>query len=120
MMHHSFRIKEKINNYNYYALIELEILENNLKAYETIVEYDDIDSNWVFAIEFGVKYFHQHYLGFQHKGLMVRIKNFHWMPGDTTPMIAFYVTVKCLSELFNLKTELVKINVEQGDFIIVR
>lgn len=121
MIRHSFKIKQKINNYNYYAQIELEIVENNLKPYETIIEYDDdIDFNWRFAIEFGVKYFHQHLLAVEYKSLKVKILNFHSMPGDNTPTITFYITVKCLSELLNYKKELVRIDLENGNFIVVR
>ncbi|OQP58028.1 hypothetical protein [Niastella populi] len=120
MMHQSFKIRQRINGYNYYALIELEVDENFDK--ELIIEYDDsrVDPKWKSSIDFGIKYFHFHYLENENKGFAVLVRNLHTMIGDSTPSIVFYITVKCLTELFSFKKDLVKINQETGEFIFFR
>ena len=121
MQSNSFKIKKYINQIGFYAIIDLEIeLESSCVLN---IRYDEtfVDEEWYSSLYFAIKYVYEHYSKVENKGFSVFVKKLHTMTGDTSQMIVVYVTIKCLCDLLETKTEeLIILNEQNGGFILVK
>lgn len=120
MIDTSFKIKRQVSGRNYYGLIELEIELNSIRKVEISYSSEEADSEWHSIIEAGIHHFFYHYYLDEQKGLSINIKKLHTMLGDTTPAIVFYITVLCLEIALNYKKGLIKLDENDGTFLLVR
>lgn len=113
----SFQIKKYINNVGFYCSIELDIIKtsSNLE-----IEFDGAidDSTWNSSIEFGIKFFYEHYSYANAPGLSVTVKNIHTMTGDTSNSIVAYATIKCLCEALQYTEELITFDEANNAFVL--
>jgi hypothetical protein len=121
MQTNSFKIKKYINQVGFYAMIDLEI--NHELSRVLNIRYDEtfVDEEWHSSLDFAIKYVYEHYSKIGNKGFSVFVKKLHTMTGDTSQMVVVYATIKCLSEILEVKTEdLIIMDEQKGRFILVK
>lgn len=114
----AFRFKKYIDEIGFYCTVDLETyLEGT--ALEIILAETVDDPYWNTAIEFGIKYFYEHYR-IRNRGLKVVVNNIHTMTADSSYMVVSYAVVKCLSESLSYGEELIRFNETDGKFIMTK
>jgi nucleosome binding factor SPN SPT16 subunit len=112
----TFKFYRLINNVGYYGKISLEVTQTDTKRLN--MEYDSyVEEEWRNIIESGAKYFFEHYSKDFNKGLNILVKDLHSMIVDTSSIVIFYITTKCLVEILEYPKGLVEFNEENGTFI---
>jgi len=118
IINRSFKVKQSINQANYYALISISGKKTEKRKLEVV--FEDVPPEWCSSVETGIKYFY-HYFNLQEQmGLQLTINKLHTMEGDATPMTVFYVTVKCLSEMFQFSNNLISLDEIDGKYNVLR
>ncbi len=119
MIFNTCKIKKKINSVGFYGAISIEVsaIDNEPSV---IIGYESgrVDSEWYSAIKFGVDFFFEHYYKENKKGLSVLIKDLHTMLEDSSQIVVFYITVRCLAEALGYKYELIEFDELNGTFHI--
>jgi hypothetical protein len=117
MTSHSFKLKKYINDIGFYSSIEL-IVNTDIDSLK--VEFNEVvdDPEWHPSVMFGILYFYEHYSKRGNKGLFVSVRNLHTMTGDSSHIVVFYVTVKCLCEALGYSHELIEFDNVTGAFTL--
>lgn len=116
-MKSNFKLRELLKNRGCYADITFEIIENNEKPSNLILDYR-ADKLWEIVCKAGVFIFFDYYCR-QNKGeLTVKIIDIKWMPIDTNNIVVFYSTIKGLGEILNFNMDKLSIDFENETFII--
>ncbi len=114
-MKNEFYVKRLINGRGYGAGIELDASFEDGTGIDLHFE-NNISSNWHPSISFGVHYFHEHFTRNRHHKLRVNVLDLSAHAVDTSHSLVAYVTIKCLSEIAYLNTDIVVLN-EEGEII---
>ncbi len=116
-MDNEFKFYKLINRVGYYGKINLKITVTESAGLN--VNFDEfVEKEWYDSVEFGIKYFYEHHYKKFNQGLNIFVKDLHTMIGDTSSIVVWYVTVKCLCEAFEYSEDLVAFNEEKGVFLV--
>ncbi len=113
-METTFKIKKLINEKGFYSNLELDVAKTinsgvNLKFQE--------NTEWNYAIEFGVEYFYEQYRKIEKGGLEIHINYLHTQIVDSSCMVVFFSIVKALNNIMPIISDRFDIN-DFGEFIV--
>jgi hypothetical protein len=110
-----FKAKKNINGIGFYAMIEITAnVNDNPRFLEIEFDKTHVEEEWFYAVEFGVKYFFEHFSKEHSNGLSVYVKNLHTMLEDSSAITVFFVTVKCLCQALDYSLDLVSLDETSG------
>lgn len=117
----AFKEKRNINGVGFYASIETIVgISDDQKFLKIEFDRNRVDEEWLSAVEFGIKYFHEHFSRRYAKGLSVYVRNLHTMVVDSSFATVFFVTVKCLCQIIDDSLDLVRLDDKSATILLVK
>jgi hypothetical protein len=116
-----FKEKKNINGVGFYASIEIVVnINDDPKFLKVDFDKNRVEEEWFNAVEFGIRYFYEHYAKQYARGLSVYVKNLHTMLGDSSIATVFFVTVKCLCQALEYSLDLVGLDSNSAKIYMVK
>lgn len=94
----SYAVKKQIGQRGFYSNIEINAEDNGGEEFSLHIPPGM--EEWAASIQFGVEYFF-FAARLSNRGISITINRLHTMPVDSSPVLVFYSTVKCLELCFN-------------------
>ncbi len=115
----SYLFKKIINNRGFYGEIELEVrlVKNDLYIAQIDLNYDK-EKEWEIALLYGANLFLKRGLKSAKYNLDITVKEWNWLPQDTTLPVASFVMFKALENALGITTDDYSFNEQISAFII--
>lgn len=111
-----FKLLRKIKVRGYYAEIALKT-ETFGKGEKLELVFDSEPEQFKSALLFGADYFYEYYQRRGHNNkIRITVRDFKYIPVDTTFTTSVYVIVKALSQAIGVEVAGLKLDEESGDF----